>query len=76
MPIFNVIRIMGQILPPHAKIVDDAKETIQECVSELIHYLCGKEKCHQKCRKTITPENIISTMGILGFDKYLDFHTT
>ncbi|KAL2899976.1 Nuclear transcription factor Y subunit B-6 [Bienertia sinuspersici] len=29
MPIANVIRIMRKILPPHAKISDDAKETIQ-----------------------------------------------
>ncbi|KAL3819376.1 hypothetical protein ACJIZ3_005281 [Penstemon smallii] len=69
MPISNVIRIMGQILPPHAKIVDDAKETIHECVYELIHYLYGNEKCHQECRKTVTPENIISTMGTIYFNK-------
>ncbi|GFS45656.1 nuclear factor Y, subunit B6 [Actinidia rufa] len=33
MPIANVIRIMRKILPPHAKISDDSKEIIQECVS-------------------------------------------
>ena len=41
MPIANVIRIMRKILPPHAKISDDAKETIQECVSEYISFVTG-----------------------------------
>ncbi|KAL3819189.1 hypothetical protein ACJIZ3_005094 [Penstemon smallii] len=30
---------MRQVLPPHANIADDAKETIQECVSELIRFI-------------------------------------
>lgn len=33
MPIANVIRIMRKILPPHAKISDDAKETIQVIIN-------------------------------------------
>ncbi|XWS12971.1 hypothetical protein CRYUN_Cryun37aG0135500 [Craigia yunnanensis] len=47
MPIANVIRIMRKILPPHAKISDDAKETIKECASECISSITGEanERC-------------------------------
>ncbi|KAL3519262.1 hypothetical protein ACH5RR_017411 [Cinchona calisaya] len=37
MPIANVIRTMCKILPPHAKISDDAKETVQECPPPHFH---------------------------------------
>ncbi|KAK4487434.1 hypothetical protein RD792_005931 [Penstemon davidsonii] len=74
MPITNVIRIMRQILPSNAKIADDAKETIQECVSELIRFITrtAKKNCRKEHRETITPENIISAMGSLGFDNYIE----
>ncbi|KAL3812785.1 hypothetical protein ACJIZ3_014053 [Penstemon smallii] len=74
MPITNVIRIMRQILPSHAKIADDAKETIQECVSDLIRLItrAAKKKCRKECLETITPENIISAMRSLGFDNYIE----
>ncbi|KAK4485787.1 hypothetical protein RD792_008434, partial [Penstemon davidsonii] len=78
MPISSVIKIMRQVLPPHAKIADDAKETIQECVSELIRFITrnANVKSHKEWRTTITPENIISTMGSLGFDNYVEPITT
>ncbi|KAK4480333.1 hypothetical protein RD792_013404 [Penstemon davidsonii] len=74
MPLANVIKIMRHILPPHANIADDAKETIQECVSELISFITSEanEKCHREYRKTITPEDIISAMGTLGFNNYVE----
>ena len=39
LPIANVGRIMKQILPPNAKISKEAKETMQECVSEFISFV-------------------------------------
>ncbi|GAV59829.1 CBFD_NFYB_HMF domain-containing protein [Cephalotus follicularis] len=74
MPIANVIRIMRRILPPHAKISDDAKETIQECVSEYISFITGEanELCHREQRKTITAEDVLYAMNKLGFDDYID----
>ncbi|PHT62530.1 Nuclear transcription factor Y subunit B-6 [Capsicum annuum] len=59
MPIANVIRIMRKILPPHAKISDDSKETIQECVSEFISFVTGEanDRCQREQRKTITAED-------------------
>ncbi|XP_007214722.2 nuclear transcription factor Y subunit B-9 [Prunus persica] len=74
MPIANVIRIMRRILPPHAKISDDAKETIQECVSEYIAFITGEanERCRREQRKTVTAEDILWAMGKLGFDNYVE----
>ncbi|XP_050219566.1 nuclear transcription factor Y subunit B-9-like [Mercurialis annua] len=74
MPIANVIRIMRRILPPHAKISDDAKETIQECVSEYISFITGEanDRCQREQRKTITAEDVLWAMGKLGFDDYVE----
>ncbi|XP_010536738.1 PREDICTED: nuclear transcription factor Y subunit B-9 [Tarenaya hassleriana] len=74
MPIANVIRIMRRILPAHAKISDDAKETIQECVSEYISFVTGEanERCQREQRKTITAEDVLWAMGKLGFDDYVE----
>ncbi|CAA0818016.1 Nuclear transcription factor Y subunit B-6 [Striga hermonthica] len=74
MPIANVIRIMRRILPPHAKISDDAKETIQECVSEYISFITSEanDRCQREQRKTITAEDILWAMSKLGFDDYIE----
>ena len=72
MPIANVIRIMRRILPAHAKISDDAKETIQECVSEYISFITAEanERCQREQRKTVTAEDVLWAMEKLGFDNY------
>ncbi|KAG2653809.1 nuclear transcription factor Y subunit B-3-like [Panicum virgatum] len=74
MPIANVIRIMRRVLPSHAKISDDAKETIQECVSEYISFITGEanERCQREQRKTITAEDVLWAMSRLGFDDYVE----
>ncbi|KAK7350641.1 hypothetical protein VNO77_09480 [Canavalia gladiata] len=73
MPIANVIRIMRRILPSHAKISDDAKETIQECVSEFISFVTAEanERCQREQRKTVTAEDVLWAMAKLGFDDYV-----
>ncbi|OIW01890.1 hypothetical protein TanjilG_31072 [Lupinus angustifolius] len=73
MPIANVIRIMRRILPTHAKISDDAKETIQECVSEYISFITAEanDRCQREQRKTVTAEDVLFAMGKLGFDDYV-----
>ncbi|CAN6802422.1 unnamed protein product [Brassica oleracea] len=74
MPIANVIRIMRRILPAHAKISDDSKETIQECVSEYNSFITGEanERCQREQRKTITAEDVLWAMSKLGFDDYIE----
>ena len=42
LPIANVSRIMKQAIPSNAKIAKDAKETVQECVSELIAFISSE----------------------------------
>ncbi|WZY84467.1 hypothetical protein YC2023_030851 [Brassica napus] len=39
LPIANVGRIMKKVLPGNGKISKDAKETVQECVSEFISFV-------------------------------------
>lgn len=73
MPVANIIRIMRRILPSQTKVADDAKETIQECVTEFISYITSEAnaRCHNECRKTITPEDVVAAMGALGFHAYV-----
>ncbi|MQL95121.1 hypothetical protein Taro_027785 [Colocasia esculenta] len=73
MPITNVVRIMRQVLPLNVKIADDAKDTIQECVSEYISFVTGEanERCRQEQRKTITAEDLLYAMCKLGFEDYI-----
>ncbi|KAJ4829052.1 hypothetical protein Tsubulata_004384 [Turnera subulata] len=68
------MKIMRKILPHHAKISDDAKETVQECVSEYISFITGEanERCQREQRKTITAEDVLWAMGKLGFDDYVE----
>lgn len=42
LPIANISRIMKKALPPNAKIAKDAKETVQECVSEFISFITSE----------------------------------
>ena len=39
LPIANISRIMKKQIPSHAKIAKDAKDTVQECLSEFISFL-------------------------------------
>ncbi|GJN13298.1 hypothetical protein PR202_ga31653 [Eleusine coracana subsp. coracana] len=73
MPIANVVRVMRRMLPAHAKVADDAKEVIQECVSEFISFVTGEanDRCHGEHRKTVTAEDIVWAMERLGFDNYV-----
>ncbi len=42
LPIANISRIMKKALPINAKIAKDAKETVQECVSEFISFITSE----------------------------------
>lgn len=72
LPIANVARIMKASVPPVAKISKEAKESVQECVSEFIAFVTGEaaEKCANEKRKTITGDDIVWAMEQLGFDHY------
>lgn len=74
LPIANVARIMKKSIPQNGKIAKDAKECVQECVSEFISFITSEasERCHQEKRKTINGEDILFAMSTLGFDSYVD----
>ncbi|KAK8639567.1 hypothetical protein V6N13_137942 [Hibiscus sabdariffa] len=74
LPIANVGRIMKQILPPNAKISKEAKETMQECVSEFISFVTGEasDKCRKEKRKTVNGDDICWALATLGFDNYAE----
>ncbi|XP_074369365.1 nuclear transcription factor Y subunit B-7-like [Apium graveolens] len=73
LPIANVGRIMKKGIPANGKISKDAKETVQECVSEFISFVTGEasDKCQREKRKTINGDDIIWAITILGFEDYV-----
>ncbi|KAK8953426.1 Nuclear transcription factor Y subunit B-3 [Platanthera guangdongensis] len=74
LPIANVSRIMKKALPANAKISKDAKETVQECVSEFISFITGEasDKCQREKRKTINGDDLLWAMTTLGFADYVE----
>ncbi|RCK59506.1 Transcriptional activator HAP3 [Candida viswanathii] len=74
LPIANVSRIMKTTLPPTAKVSKDAKECMQECVSEFISFITSEasDKCLKEKRKTINGEDILYSMYDLGFENYAE----
>ncbi|KAK2157597.1 hypothetical protein LSH36_188g05034 [Paralvinella palmiformis] len=74
LPIANVAKIMKKSIPATGKIAKDAKECVQECVSEFISFITSEasDRCHQEKRKTINGEDILFAMSTLGFDNYVE----
>lgn len=74
LPIANVSRIMKKALPANAKISKDAKEVVQECVSEFISFITGEasDKCQREKRKTINGDDLLWAMTTLGFEEYIE----
>lgn len=65
---------MKQMISPAGKVSKEAKECVQECVSEFISFITmeASERCQQEKRKTINGEDILWAMQTLGFDNYLE----
>ncbi|CAG0882401.1 unnamed protein product [Cyprideis torosa] len=74
LPIANVTRIMKRPVPKSGKIAKDARECIQECVSEFISFITSEasERCSEEKRKTINGEDVIFAMNQLGFENYVE----
>ncbi|KAJ7663434.1 histone-fold-containing protein [Mycena rosella] len=74
LPIANVSRLMKAAVPPSTKIGKDAKECVQECVSEFIAFLTSEaaERALAEKRKTIGGEDVLHAMRALGFDNYAE----
>ncbi|GLJ46198.1 hypothetical protein SUGI_0973160 [Cryptomeria japonica] len=65
---------MRKILPPKAKLSKEAKETMQECVSEFISFVTAEasHQCQKDYRKTLTGEDLIWAMASLGLEGYAE----
>lgn len=74
LPINNVSRLMKNTLPVTAKVSKDAKECMQECVSEFISFVTSEasDRCSSDKRKTINGEDILISMHALGFENYAE----
>ncbi|KAK8531975.1 hypothetical protein V6N12_053428 [Hibiscus sabdariffa] len=74
LPIANISRIMKKALPANGKTAKDAKETVQECVSEFISFITSEasDKCQKEKRKTINGDDLLWAMAALGFEDYID----
>eukprot|EP00793_Prasinoderma_coloniale_P005567 PRCOL_00004975-RA len=87
LPIANISRIMKKALPSNAKVAKDAKETVQECVSEFISFITSEyvrasgrprgerrasDKCQREKRKTINGDDLLWAMSTLGFEEYVE----
>ncbi|KAK6126038.1 hypothetical protein DH2020_040152 [Rehmannia glutinosa] len=74
LPIANISRIMKKGLPANGKVAKDAKETVQECVSEFISFITSEasDKCKREKRKTINGDDLLWAMATLGFEDYID----
>ena len=74
LPIANVAKLMKKAIPERGKIAKEAKECVQECVSEFISFITSEaaERCSLEKRKTINGEDILFAMSNLGFDNYVE----
>ncbi|KAL2526360.1 Nuclear transcription factor Y subunit B-8 [Abeliophyllum distichum] len=73
LPIANIGRIMKKALPTNGKIAKDAKDTVQECVSEFISFVTSEasDKCQKEKRKTVNGDDLLWAMATLGFEDYI-----
>jgi len=74
LPVANISRIMKKAIPTNDKIAKDAKETVQECVSEFISFITSEvsDKCQREKRKTSNGDDLLWAMAMLGFEEYIE----
>jgi nuclear transcription Y subunit beta len=74
LPIANISRIMKKALPTNAKVSKEAKETVQECVSEFISFVTSEasDRVQTEKRKTITGDDVLFALSTLGFERYVE----
>ena len=76
LPIANIGRIMKDAMVgdnSKAKISKEAKETVQEWVSEFISFITSEacDRWTEERRKTINGDDILYSIEALGFEAYL-----
>lgn len=73
LPISNINKIMRSVIDSQLKISKEAKNLVEECVTEFICFVTSEaaEKCKREKRKTINAEDVLTVMKMLGFDNYV-----
>ena len=78
LPIANISRIMKKALPANGKIAKDAKDTVQECVSEFISFVTS-EYAIPKSKQLGYLQSLCFffsfQISVFFFDKKLDLHS-
>ncbi|EFJ17554.1 CCAAT-box binding factor HAP3 [Selaginella moellendorffii] len=74
LPIANIGKIMKRVLPDNSKMTKDAKDLVQECVSEFICFVTGiaADRCTKEKRKTINGDDILKALQQLGFAEHAE----
>ncbi|XP_026328492.1 nuclear transcription factor Y subunit B-3 [Hyposmocoma kahamanoa] len=74
LPIANIAKIMKRAIPENGKIAKDARECVQECISEFISFVTSEasDRCQVEKRKTINGEDVLFALSTLGFDNYVE----
>ncbi|XP_006649006.1 nuclear transcription factor Y subunit B-1-like [Oryza brachyantha] len=74
LPMANLIRLMKKVLPGKAKIGGTAKGLTHDCAVEFVGFVGDEasEKAKAEHRRTIAPEDYLSSFGNLGFDRYIE----
>jgi len=80
LPYANIERIMKktvELFNKNAKISKEAKECMQECVTEFICFVTGEasEQCYEEKRKTVGGEDVLAALEKLGFENYGKFQS-
>jgi nuclear transcription Y subunit beta len=65
---------MKNSVPTTSKISKEAKEAVQECLSEFISFVTSEaaDKCRDEKRKTIGGEDVLYAMMMLGLEQYVE----
>ncbi|KAM0836595.1 hypothetical protein ACQ4PT_062219 [Festuca glaucescens] len=65
---------MRKAIPPNRKINKDAKEAVQELVSEFIAFITSEasDKCKREKHETMTGDDLLWAMATLGFENYIE----
>ncbi|KAG5146222.1 hypothetical protein JHK84_031765 [Glycine max] len=71
LPIANISRIMKKVLPPNGKIAKDAKETMQECVSDFISFVTKRAISVKERRGRPSTTTVTRLYGYDTFNMYI-----
>ena len=73
LPIANVNRVMKSAIPSHVKVSKDAKETLQECITEFVLFVTSEasERVARDHRSTVTQADLLKAMDKLAFFPYI-----